>query len=232
MVAMAATFLQPGRSATDEESAVRWLQLANESGNAAASFYLGGITLFGQHSANDPTAEARAKALFEKSSKEGEILATELLGINSGGRTLRDAFYYLMTVSTEERYIRHFDVARAEASRDPSGTHPPIPIRVVQPVYPQALRLINSTGEVNVQFVVDTTGRVRNAKVLKSPHPAFSANAIEAIKKWIFLPGQKEGRLVKTRMIAPVIFSLSDVANRINKDTRLSNITAAPGTEK
>ena len=45
---------------------------------------------------------------------------------------------------------------------------------------------------------------------MRSTHPAFETSAIEAVSKWTFRPGQKDGRNVPTRMQVPIVFSLND----------------------
>ncbi|HEX7937773.1 MAG TPA: energy transducer TonB, partial [Gemmatimonadaceae bacterium] len=55
-----------------------------------------------------------------------------------------------------------------------------VPVRLVpgsgRPAYPDALRSAGLAGEVNVQFVVDTTGRadLKNITVISSTHPRFT----------------------------------------------------------
>ena len=82
---------------------------------------------------------------------------------------------------------------------------------MVKPVYPQALRLLGVQNEVLVDFVVDTTGRVRNAFVVRSAHPGFSERALEAVRQWVFTPGVKDYHPVFTHMRVPVRFQLTDV---------------------
>ena len=74
------------------------------------------------------------------------------------------------------------------------------------PVYPAALRSRKIDGVVTVIFVVDSNGRVANAKVEKSSDPAFDKPALDAVRKWKFEPAMKEGRKVSAKMRAPIRF--------------------------
>jgi RNA polymerase sigma factor (sigma-70 family) len=68
------------------------------------------------------------------------------------------------------------------------------------PAYPAALRAANIPGSVVVEFVIDSAGRVANARVVKSTHPDFELPTLEALHEWRFTPGMKGGRQVNTRV--------------------------------
>jgi TonB family protein len=76
------------------------------------------------------------------------------------------------------------------------------------PVYPFSLRLSGNKGEVVVDFIVDTNGDVVRADVAQSSHPDFEAPAVEAVLKWKFKPGLKDGRPVYVHMKVPIYFQL------------------------
>lgn len=80
----------------------------------------------------------------------------------------------------------------------------------VPPQYPFEMRRAGITGEVLVEFIVDTNGDVRNAFAVRSTQREFEAAAVQAISKWKFRPGRKGGRAVNTRMQQPITFSLAD----------------------
>jgi TonB family protein len=79
-----------------------------------------------------------------------------------------------------------------------------------KPAYPFAMRLAGINGDVTVEFIVDTEGRVRNATVVRSSRPEFEDAALQAVRQWTFKPGMKHGRPVNTRMQQPISFSLDD----------------------
>jgi protein TonB len=86
----------------------------------------------------------------------------------------------------------------------------PRPLSQVAPVFPAILKREGLSGQVTLEFVVDERGNVTQAKVLRSTHPDFSASALDALRKWRFEPGQKDGHAVKTRMRVPLIFNVKD----------------------
>lgn len=69
------------------------------------------------------------------------------------------------------------------------------------PAYPAELRKAKVEGSVTVAFVVDENGRVEDARVEKSSHPEFEKSGLEAIRKWRFRPGRKEGQAVRTYLV-------------------------------
>lgn len=78
------------------------------------------------------------------------------------------------------------------------------------PRYPEMLRLAHVEGVVIVQGVVDTLGRMEHAtlRVLSSPHPAFSASALESLAGAVFRPGRVYGHAVRVLVQVPVRFTL------------------------
>jgi periplasmic protein TonB len=66
------------------------------------------------------------------------------------------------------------------------------------------------TGEVLVDFIVDTNGNVINAYAVKSSQREFEDNAVLAVSKWKFKPGRRGGRNVNTHMQVPIVFTLND----------------------
>ncbi len=77
----------------------------------------------------------------------------------------------------------------------------PQPAAQFPPAYPNELRRAKVEGSVTVAFVVDETGRVDDARVEKSSHPEFEKSALEAIRKWRFRPGKKEGQAVRSYLV-------------------------------
>lgn len=80
---------------------------------------------------------------------------------------------------------------------------------MVSPIYPAAMKLTKTDGKVVVEFIVDTTGRVRAAQVISTTHQAFADYALASVAAWRFVPGYKNGRAVNTRLQFPVIFQMA-----------------------
>ena len=79
------------------------------------------------------------------------------------------------------------------------------------PRYPDMLRSANVEGEVLVQFVVDTTGRVERGsiKILKSSHELFTNAVQSALNSMRFYPAEIGGRKVKQLVQQPFNFHLT-----------------------
>jgi len=86
----------------------------------------------------------------------------------------------------------------------------PMPRLRAQPVYPFEMKRQGVSAEVLIEFVCDSNGEVRDARVVKSDNTAFDSAALEAIYKWKFRPGKKGGRSVNARMQQPFVFSIAD----------------------
>ncbi len=86
----------------------------------------------------------------------------------------------------------------------------PMPRLRAQPVYPFEMKRQGVSAEVLVEFICDSSGEVRDARVVKSDNTAFDSAALEAIYKWKFRPGKKGGRSVNARMQQPFVFSIAD----------------------
>lgn len=65
------------------------------------------------------------------------------------------------------------------------------------------------SGLVNVVFVVDREGRVKNAKVLKAVHPSLDAEAVRLVGSMPdWKPGKQAGKTVDVQMVVPLTFYL------------------------
>jgi TonB family protein len=83
--------------------------------------------------------------------------------------------------------------------------------RAVIPVrYPEDLRSLAISGEVDVRFIVDTTGRVRagSVTVLRSTHPSFTRAVTEYLRTTKYHPARVGGIAVAQLVEQPFTFSL------------------------
>ncbi len=76
------------------------------------------------------------------------------------------------------------------------------------PDYPAAMRHDGVSGSVKVEFDVDVTGRVREARVVESSRRDFEEPALRAVRKWQFEPGKRFGKAVPFRMTVPIEFGI------------------------
>jgi protein TonB len=91
-----------------------------------------------------------------------------------------------------------------------AATEPAVPVRMVAPIYPYELKREGITGIVSVSFEVDEQGNVQDAAVQKSSNSKFDQAALEAIKKWKFKPGRKDGVPVKMKVAIPLQFNVNE----------------------
>lgn len=91
-----------------------------------------------------------------------------------------------------------FDVSELEKK--------PEVISSVPPQYPAELRKAKVEGAVTLVFVLDETGRVEDLRVENSSRPEFEKPALDAVRRWKFRPGMKDGQAVRTYMKLPIRF--------------------------
>ncbi|WP_221031125.1 energy transducer TonB [Actomonas aquatica] len=83
----------------------------------------------------------------------------------------------------------------------------PQPLRTPPPEYPRKLQIKGITGMVVLELIVDDTGKVDSAAVVKSTEDDFNAPSLEAVKNWRFRPAQKDGHAVWVRLKLPLKFT-------------------------
>jgi protein TonB len=83
----------------------------------------------------------------------------------------------------------------------------PRPIKITQPKYPPEAFVKKIEGTVEVEILIDSTGRVAKARVVKSI-PALDKAALDTVYQWVFSPAVKGGRPVATVASAPVTFRI------------------------
>ncbi len=69
-----------------------------------------------------------------------------------------------------------------------------------------------SPGEIRTthQFLLTEDGRVEDPRVENSARPEFEKPALEAVRRWRFKPGMKDGAAVKTHMRLPMRFRVAN----------------------
>lgn len=89
-----------------------------------------------------------------------------------------------------------------------SGVSMPTVLASVDPEYSEEARNAKYSGTVLVSIVVDTEGRARNIHVLKSLGMGLDEKAMEAVAKWRFRPGMRNGVAVNVMAQVEVNFRL------------------------
>jgi TonB family protein len=73
------------------------------------------------------------------------------------------------------------------------------PIEVVDtvfPDYPEALRSKGAAGLITIQVDIGPDGKVRTASIVKSEIEEMNKSTLDAVKKWSFMPGNRNIRLI------------------------------------
>jgi len=85
------------------------------------------------------------------------------------------------------------------------GAEPP---QVIRKRDPQRPGMVNALVEarVIVELVIDADGVVRQPRIIRSPAPAVSYAALEAVRQWRFRPGKMHGQPVPVKFTLTVDF--------------------------
>jgi TonB family protein len=91
---------------------------------------------------------------------------------------------------TEQAYI--------ESCRKQPGV--PVPITVVTPRVGSEY----SGSQVQLEFVVDATGKPADLSVKSTPDDKLAAAVMDAVKQWRFKPAERDGVPVETKVLLPI----------------------------
>jgi len=94
------------------------------------------------------------------------------------------------------------------AYRIGGGVSAPQVLSKVEPEYSEEARKAKWQGTVVLSLVVDDQGRPQGLKVLRSLGLGLDQKAIEAVEKWRFKPGMKDGKAVPVMATIEVNFRL------------------------
>jgi periplasmic protein TonB len=88
------------------------------------------------------------------------------------------------------------------------GVSQPTIIHKVEPEYSEEARKAKWQGTVQLSIVIDENGHPRDPKVTKALGLGLDQKAIEAVEKWLFKPGMKDGKPVAVYATIEVTFHL------------------------
>lgn len=88
------------------------------------------------------------------------------------------------------------------------GVSMPSIIHKVEPEYSEEARKAKWQGTVTLNVIVDETGHARNIQVSQSLGLGLDQKAMEAVEKWLFKPGLKDGKPVAVFATIQVTFHL------------------------
>lgn len=76
----------------------------------------------------------------------------------------------------------------------------PVPISVVAPTVGSEF----SGSSLDVEFVVDQSGKPENLSVKSAADSTLAAAVLDAVKQWKFKPAERDGAPVATKVVLPV----------------------------
>lgn len=87
---------------------------------------------------------------------------------------------------------------------------PPVKTKDVRPIYPATLANAGLAGKVIIQGVIGTDGRMKEMRVVSSPHPDLERAALDAVGQWEFTATTLNDRAIETRINVDVGFSTAE----------------------
>ena len=88
------------------------------------------------------------------------------------------------------------------------GVSSPRLVYKVEPSYSDEARAAKLDGPVRISLIVGTDGLAHDINVVRSLGMGLDEKAVEAVQKWRFQPGTKDGQPVRVRAIIEVNFKL------------------------
>jgi TonB family protein len=125
----------------------------------------------------------------------GGALLSSMRLVRLWAMTLIGLFLFAHAFGEETEPERVPDNVPPLADLGKNGKRPKL-IKPVDPDYPSLMSRAGLIGTVNIRFVIDRSGNVRNPYVTESNNPWFERPAIDAIMKWKFQPGEFNGQPV------------------------------------
>jgi TonB family protein len=95
-----------------------------------------------------------------------------------------------------------------KAYRIGQGVSAPVMISKIEPEYSGQARQAKLQGSVKVQLIVDERGFPQQVSLVQSLGMGLDEKAVEAVRRWRFRPGMKDGRPVPVEAIIDVNFKL------------------------
>ena len=88
------------------------------------------------------------------------------------------------------------------------GVSAPSLLFKIDPEYSEEARKAKYSGTVVLYIEVDTSGHIRNPRIIRGIGLGLDEKAIEAVNKWRFKPGMKDGKPVIVAAQVEVNFRL------------------------
>jgi protein TonB len=97
-----------------------------------------------------------------------------------------------------------------EIYRPGNGVSVPTIVKEVKPDYTSEAKAARIEGNVLLECVVRSDGKVSDVAVIRSLDTTFGLDqqAVKALQQWLFTPGQKDGKDVAVRVQIEMKFTL------------------------
>jgi len=128
-----------------------------------------------------------------------EIPSIEV-GVGTGG-ALTQGLQNFADVSQQMQDVGVFDMSELD--------NKPTLIGPVRPKHPATLLKQGVEGSVVLLFVVNEEGRVVDPRVENSSRPEFEKPALDAVRRWKFKPGTREGAAVSAYVRQRIQFNIN-----------------------
>lgn len=89
------------------------------------------------------------------------------------------------------------------------ATIAPKAIKQDGPAYPAKMRQASIEGAVQIAYIVNAKGRTEEVQVVKATDASFGEACVEAVSKWRFKPGKKDGKAVRVLVVQSMHFTIS-----------------------
>jgi TonB family protein len=90
----------------------------------------------------------------------------------------------------------------------PANSKKPRGIKQGPPQYPPEMARAGVNGSVAVSFIIDQTGHVQNAYVIRSNNPWFERPALNAVESWRFSPAEVNGHPINVHVTQLIEFNV------------------------
>ena len=148
---------------------------------------------------------------------DGSVSEGSLYKVHDGVATIEDA-----AGEKHDYSIKAFDGATRKAIKEWSKANPdrvdvytkwdsmPVIKSSAMPQLPEQFHNPAFKGMVSVDLVLDSEGRVIQAKIKKSTHTELEGPSLEAAKTWLFEPAKVGGKSVKSKLRVPFKFTFTE----------------------
>lgn len=105
------------------------------------------------------------------------------------------------------------EVAKAKAAPEPAIESPSFGAAYLNnpaPTYPMSARRMGEQGKVLLKVLVSEDGKATTVQVDRSSgHSKLDEAAVEAVKKWSFIPAKRSNKPMSAYVLVPINFSLN-----------------------